>query len=169
MSSICSARRQMAILLLAHSRIKRFEDPESNTYYRYSPRLHRNTSALVCEWSNAVLFATRRIRTQSEDAGFICDWTLQEATRLALTVAKMILPHSSVCRMNREQSRRVLRWNPADPISGKLYRHQRTSSLSRRLLGGHADLFKLYRMDERFEGRGCEDTEFLRRIPWGRL
>lgn len=64
------ADRQMAIILLAHSKIERFEDPESSPYDRYSPRLHRNASALVCEWCDAVLFATRKIRTQSEDTGF---------------------------------------------------------------------------------------------------
>jgi hypothetical protein len=81
----------------------------------------------------------------------------------------MILPHNSVCRMNRDQSRRILRWNPADPISGKLYRDQRTRACPGGLWVVHADLFQRHRMDERFEGWGCEDTEFLRRIPWRRL
>jgi|GEM_PF-1959482 len=100
---------------------------------------------------------------------FICDWTLREAIRLAGTGAKMILPHNSVCRMTREQSRRVLRWNPADPVPGKLYRNQRTRACPGGLWVVHADLFQRHRMDERFEGWGCEDTEFLRRIPWRRL
>src|SRR5690606_18644540 len=39
-------------------------------YDRYSPRLNKHASALVCEWSDAVLFASRKFRTQSEDAGF---------------------------------------------------------------------------------------------------
>lgn len=82
---------------------------------------------------------------------------------------KMVLPHNSVCRMTREQSRRILRWNPADPVPGKLYRNQRTRACPGGLWIVHADLFNAYRMDERFEGWGCEDTEFLRRIPWRRL
>lgn len=63
-------QRQMVVILIAHSKIERFEDPESAAYDRYSPRLHKHAAALVSEWCDAVLFATRKIRTQSEDAGF---------------------------------------------------------------------------------------------------
>jgi len=100
---------------------------------------------------------------------FVCDWTLREAIRLAGTGSKMILPHNSVCGMTREQSRRVLRWTPTDPVSGKLYRHQRTRACPGGLWVARSDLFQRHRMDERFHGWGCEDTEFLRRIPWRRL
>ena len=62
--------RGMVILMIAHSKVERFEDPESSPYDRYSPRLHKHAAALVSEWADAVLFATRKIRTQSEDAGF---------------------------------------------------------------------------------------------------
>ena len=58
------------MLLIAHSKVERFEDPESSSYDRFAPRLHKHASALVSEWCDAVLFATRKIRTQSEDAGF---------------------------------------------------------------------------------------------------
>ena len=63
-------QRGMAIILIAHAKVERFEDPESSAYDRYSPRLHKHASALITEWCDAVLFATRRMRTQSEDAGF---------------------------------------------------------------------------------------------------
>ncbi len=62
--------RGMVVIVVAHCKIEKFEDPESSAYDRYSPRLHKHASALVCEWSDAVLFATRRFRTQTEDAGF---------------------------------------------------------------------------------------------------
>jgi hypothetical protein len=62
--------RQMVVLLVAHTKIEKFEDPESSAYDRYSPRLHKHAAALLCEWCDAVLFATRKIRTQTEDAGF---------------------------------------------------------------------------------------------------
>lgn len=64
------AAKNMVVLLLAHTKVEKFEDPESSPYDRYSPRLHKHASALVCEWCDAVLFATRKVRTQSEDAGF---------------------------------------------------------------------------------------------------
>ena len=62
--------RGMVILLIAHSKVERFEDPESSPYDRYGPRMHKHVAALLSEWADAVLFATRKIRTQSEDAGF---------------------------------------------------------------------------------------------------
>ena len=68
--NILRNERGMVILLIAHSKVERFEDPESSPYDRYSPRLHKHAAALLSEWSDAVLFATRKIRTQSEDVGF---------------------------------------------------------------------------------------------------
>ena len=62
--------RRMAVILLAHAKVEKFEDPESSAYDRYSPRLHKHAAALVTEWCDAVLFATRKFRTESEDAGF---------------------------------------------------------------------------------------------------
>ena len=62
--------KSMACILIAHAKIERFEDPESSAYDRYSPRLHKHAAALISEWVDAVLFATRRFRTQKEDAGF---------------------------------------------------------------------------------------------------
>lgn len=69
----------MVIVLIAHSKVERFEDPESSPYDRYSPRLHKHAAALVKEWCDAVLFATRKMRTQSEDAGFNRKRTLAHA------------------------------------------------------------------------------------------
>jgi len=62
--------RGMVVILIAHSKVERFEDPESSPYDRYSPRLHKHAGALINEWCDAVLFATRKMRTQSEDGGF---------------------------------------------------------------------------------------------------
>jgi hypothetical protein len=62
--------RGMVIILIAHARVEKFEDPESAAYDRYSPRLHKHATALVTEWADAVLFATRKFRTETEDAGF---------------------------------------------------------------------------------------------------
>lgn len=64
------AGKGMVVLLIAHTKVEKFEDPESSAYDRYSPRLHKHAAALVCEWCDAVLFATRKFRTQTEDAGF---------------------------------------------------------------------------------------------------
>lgn len=64
------AGKGMAVILIAHSKVEKFEDPEATTYDRYSPRLHKHACALLTEWSDAVLFATRKFRTETEDRGF---------------------------------------------------------------------------------------------------
>lgn len=61
--------RGMAIILIAHSRVEPFTDPEVGTYDRYSPRLHKHASAIVGEWVDAILFATRRISVQNASSG----------------------------------------------------------------------------------------------------
>src|SRR5262245_39990487 len=71
--------RGMAVLLIAHSKVEKFEDPEALPYDRYSPRLNKHAAALICEWADAVLFATRKIRTQTEDAGFSRKRTIAHA------------------------------------------------------------------------------------------
>ncbi len=63
-------KRRMCIILLAHAKVEKFEDPESVAYDRYSPRLNKHAAALIKEWCDCVLFATRKFRTKTEDAGF---------------------------------------------------------------------------------------------------
>jgi hypothetical protein len=59
------ATRAMAVILVAHAKVERFEDPEHPAYDRYQPRLHKAANSLICEWAAAVLFATRRMRVDS--------------------------------------------------------------------------------------------------------
>lgn len=63
-------KRGMCVILLAHAKVEKFEDPEHAAYDRYSPRLHKHATALLTEWVDAVLFATRKLITQTEEAGF---------------------------------------------------------------------------------------------------
>jgi len=63
-------KRGMIALIIAHSKVERFEDPENAAYDRYTPRLHKHAASLLSEWVDAVLFATRRFRIQKENAGF---------------------------------------------------------------------------------------------------
>jgi len=63
-------QRRMAIIGIAHAKVERFEDPESPAYDRYSPRLHKTSSALVTEWMDAVLFAHWRFAVRTETGNF---------------------------------------------------------------------------------------------------
>jgi len=69
-------QRGMCVILLAHAKVEKFEDPEHAAYDRYSPRLHKHATALITEWVDAVLFATRKIITKTEDGGFGRDRTI---------------------------------------------------------------------------------------------
>ena len=62
--------RGMSVALIAHAQIERFANPECDTYDRYSPRLHKQASALVQEWADEVLFATYSVHTKATDDGF---------------------------------------------------------------------------------------------------
>lgn len=64
-------KRGMAIVLLAHSAIQRFENPETEAYDRYTPRLDKRASAVVQEWVDGVFFAQFKVMTRStESKGF---------------------------------------------------------------------------------------------------
>ena len=63
-------RRRMIVMLIAHAKIDRFEDPESSAYDRYAPRLHKHASALITEWCDIVAFACRRFRVETQSSGF---------------------------------------------------------------------------------------------------
>ena len=60
------SKRNMAIILVAHAKVERFEDPEHPAYDRYAPRPHKAANSLICEWVDAVLFATRRMRVDAD-------------------------------------------------------------------------------------------------------
>jgi hypothetical protein len=63
-------RRGMTVILIAHAKIERFENPETEAYDRYVPRLHKTASAIVSEWCDEVLFASYRVFTKATDEGF---------------------------------------------------------------------------------------------------
>lgn len=60
----------MQVVLLAHTEIKKFNDPTSEPYDRYQIKLQPRASALAQEWADAVLFANYRTYTATADAGF---------------------------------------------------------------------------------------------------
>jgi hypothetical protein len=60
----------MAVVLIAHCEIKRFDSPETEPYDRYQPKLQARSSALVREWCDAVLFANYRTLIKKAEVGF---------------------------------------------------------------------------------------------------
>ena len=101
----------MVVLLIAHAKVEKFEDPESSPYDRYSPRLHKHAGALIGEWVDAVLFATRRMRTQSEDAGFGRKRTIAHAVGKRTTrwrYARLTWQRTSLCLRQTRPARHRL-------------------------------------------------------------
>ncbi len=64
------SERGMTIVLLAHAKVERFENPETESFDRYAPRLHKTAAALVIEWCDEVLFANYKVFTKATDEGF---------------------------------------------------------------------------------------------------
>ncbi len=62
--------KSMSVVLIAHARIERFENPETESYDRYVPRLHKLAAAVVQEWCDEVFFATYKIYTKQTEEGF---------------------------------------------------------------------------------------------------
>ncbi|MFI0399636.1 MAG: ATP-binding protein [Thiolinea sp.] len=60
----------MAVILLAHHTIKRFDAPDSEPYDRYQIKLHDRASAKVQEWADVIGFANHRVVTKDTDVGF---------------------------------------------------------------------------------------------------
>jgi hypothetical protein len=62
--------KNMIVIILAHVRIKRFEDPNADAYDRYLLDLHDSAASLLVEWCDVLGFVNHAIATKSTDAGF---------------------------------------------------------------------------------------------------
>lgn len=60
----------IGVIMLAHAQVKKYQDPEQDSYDRYMPALHDSASALLMEWSDDVLFASYKVFVRKEDLGF---------------------------------------------------------------------------------------------------
>jgi hypothetical protein len=54
-------QKGMAIVMIAHSAIVRFDTPEADPYDRYQLQLHKKADAAVCEWADCVLFCNYKV------------------------------------------------------------------------------------------------------------
>ena len=62
--------RNMGVILVAHCKIEKFENPETETYDRYAPKLHKHAQAIVQEWVDEILFMSFKVHTKQSDEGF---------------------------------------------------------------------------------------------------
>ena len=62
--------RGLNTMLVSHVELKPCQDPETETYDKYGPALHKNVSAFMVQECDAVLFARYHVRTKEVDKGF---------------------------------------------------------------------------------------------------
>jgi len=95
---VLRADKGMGIILIAHDKIKRVEDPLTEGYDSHVLKLHDRAAGLVQEWADVVGYAGYRIFTSKTDAGF------GNKETKATTTGERILhvePHPAHCGGNR--------------------------------------------------------------------
>jgi hypothetical protein len=67
---VLRSKRNMNIVLIAHSAVVRFEDPRTEPYDRYQPKLPNRCNALLQEWCDVIAFAAFKVIIRKTDTGF---------------------------------------------------------------------------------------------------
>lgn len=60
----------MLVILIAHAKVEKFENPSANSYDRYSPKVHKHVNGTIQEWADEVLFANYKVYTRDVEEGF---------------------------------------------------------------------------------------------------
>lgn len=63
-------KRDMNVVLLAHASVVRFENPTTEPYDRYQPKIPNRCNALLQEWVDVLAFAAFKVIIKKADAGF---------------------------------------------------------------------------------------------------
>lgn len=61
--------RKMAVTIVAHSQVKRFDDPTTDAYDRYTLDLNKESAATLSEWCDVLAFAGFRVSVKEEQVG----------------------------------------------------------------------------------------------------
>lgn len=62
--------KNMAVIMVAHDQIKRFDDPVNESYDRHELKLHRQNADVLMEWSEVLLFATQEVFIENKEKRF---------------------------------------------------------------------------------------------------
>lgn len=66
MERMCKAR-DMGVIMLAHSYVKTFKNPEDDDYDRYEMSMHHKAAGLLKQWADATLFARHETFANKDD------------------------------------------------------------------------------------------------------
>ena len=101
--------RGMGVILIAHDRIKRIEDPLTEGYDSHVLKLHDRAAAIVQEWADIIGYAGYRVLTTKVDTGFGNKETKATATGERILHVEA---HPAHCGGNRFGLRNMpLSWN----------------------------------------------------------
>lgn len=67
---VLRSKRGMNVVLIAHAAVVRYQDPRTEEYDRYQPKLPNRCNALLQEWADIVAFAAFKIIIKKSDSGF---------------------------------------------------------------------------------------------------
>lgn len=67
---VLRTKRRMNIVLIAHAAVVKFEDPRTEPYDRYQPKLPNRCNALLQEWADVLAFAAFKVIIRKSDSGF---------------------------------------------------------------------------------------------------
>lgn len=82
-------KRNMHIVLIAHTEIKKYESPDEPTYDRYQVALHKRAHALFTEWADIQAIAKPKnlIRTTTEGSGKMA----KESSKALATTERILI------------------------------------------------------------------------------
>ena len=63
-------KANMAVVVIAHSQIRRFEDPDADPFDRYEIKVHKRAADLIMEHCDLIGFCTYKTSTKQVDTGF---------------------------------------------------------------------------------------------------
>lgn len=63
------SERGMQVILIGHSRVKRFDDPQTEAYDRYEVDLMKESASTITEWLDILGFINYRVSVKEEQVG----------------------------------------------------------------------------------------------------
>lgn len=67
---VLRTKRSMNVVLVAHATVVRYEDPRTEPYDRYQPKLPNRCNALLQEWADVIAFAAFKVIIRKAETGF---------------------------------------------------------------------------------------------------
>lgn len=80
--------RKMMIVLIAHAKIMKFEDPERDNYDRYDLDLHEKSGNLLCQFADIIGFAALKVAQTKKQDGMKESVKIRSTDERVLNLAK---------------------------------------------------------------------------------